>query len=170
MGQIGAIWGKLDPYPESLLVMATTTQNSLAPAFAGEFRHKVEGKNRITIPAKWRFEEEVELFFVLKTLKKCIAVMTRDEVERIKAQANDFSPEDRSFFLDSFGRSLRQATLDKAGRLSIPDDLVKALGISGEVWLSGSVDTFNIWTIADFEAEQAVEKSRSESMLRRLGI
>ncbi|MEA3211421.1 MAG: transcriptional regulator MraZ [Chthoniobacter sp.] len=150
--------------------MPNINLNSPAPAFTGEFRHKVEGRNRITIPAKWRFEEEVELFMIPKTLKKCISVMTRAEVERITAEADTMEPEDRSNFLDTFGRHLRQATLDKAGRISIPDDLCKLFGIAGEVFLSGSLATFNIWNVADFEANEAPEKARKESLMRRLGI
>ena len=150
--------------------MATTNQNSDAPAFTGEFRHRIEGKNRITIPSAWRFGEEVELFMIRKTLAKCISVMTRAEVERIKAKADDMAPEDRSHFLQLFGRSLRQVTLDKAGRVSIPDDLCKGLKIEGEVFLSGSVDTFNIWNVADFEATHPEEDENRASVLRRHGI
>ena len=150
--------------------MATTNQNSDAPAFTGEFRHRIEGKNRITIPSAWRFAEEVELFMIRKTLAKCISVMTRSEVDRIKAKADDMPPEDRSHFLQLFGRSLRQVTLDKAGRVSIPDDLYKGLKIEGEVFLSGSVDTFNIWNVADFETTHPEDDEARASVLRRHGI
>ena len=150
--------------------MATTNQNSDAPAFTGEFRHRIEGKNRITIPSAWRFGEEVELFMIRKTLAKCISVMTRAEVDRIKAKADDMPPEDRSHFLQLFGRSLRQVTLDKAGRVSIPDDLCKGLKIEGEVFLSGSVDTFNIWNVADFEAAHPEDDESRAGVLRRHGI
>ena len=151
--------------------MATTIQNSDAPAFTGEFRHRIEGKNRITIPAAWRFGEEVDLFMIRKTLEKCISVMPRGEVERIKAEANEkMEPEDRSHFMSFFGRNLRQVTLDKGGRISIPDDFCKRLGIEGEVMLSGSVETFNIWNVADFEAAHPEDEDRRASVLRRHGI
>lgn len=151
--------------------MATTIQNSDAPAFTGEFRHRIEGKNRITIPAAWRFGQEVDLFMIRKTLEKCIAVMSRGEVERIKEKATiEMSPEDRSRFMQTFGRNLRQVTLDKAGRVSIPDDLCKRLGIEGEVVLSGSVDTFNIWNVADFEAANPEDDEQRAGLLRRHGI
>lgn len=150
--------------------MSANTQSLATPRFTGEFRHKVEGKGRITIPAKWRFDEEVELFFVAKTLKHCISVMTRAEVDRLEAAAEKLSPEERSEFLDDFGSSLRQATLDKAGRLSIPEDLVRDFKIAGEVWLSGSLVTFNIWNVADFETQKPQELARKSGVLRKLGI
>jgi len=150
--------------------MATINQNSDAPAFTGEFRHRIEGKNRITIPSAWRFGEEVELFMIRKTLEKCISVMPRCEVERLKAKADEMPPEDRSHFLHFFGRNLRQVTLDKAGRISIPDEFCKRLGIEGEVMLSGSVVTFNIWNVSDFEAAHPEDDDHRASVLRRHGI
>ena len=151
--------------------MATTNQNSDAPAFTGEFRHRIEGKNRITIPAAWRFGEEVDLFMIRRTLEKCIAVMPRAEVERIKAEASgETSAEERAHFLHFFGRNLRQVTLDKGGRISIPDDFCKRLGIEGEVMLSGSVETFNIWNVEDFEAAHPEDDEHRARILGRHGI
>lgn len=153
--------------------MATVNQQlSAAPVFTGEFRHKIEGKNRITIPSAWRFEEEVDLFMIRKTLAKCISVMPLCEVDRIKSVANAKSPAERSAFLDFFGSNLRQVTLDKAGRISIPDDLCKRMKIAGEVMLSGSVETFNIWSVADFESANpaAEDEVRRANILGGLGI
>lgn len=150
--------------------MSDTNNNSEAPEFTGEFRHRIEGKNRITIPAAWRFEEAVDLFMIRKTLAKCISVMTRAEVKRIKATADGKTPADRSRFLHAFGRNLRQVTLDKGGRISIPDDLCKGLGIEGEVMLSGSVETFNIWNVADFEAAHQDDDEHLSLVLGGQGI
>jgi len=147
-------------------------QLSAAPVFTGEFRHKIEGKNRITIPSAWRFEQEVDLFMIRKTQAKCISVMPLCEVERIKSVANAKSPKERSAFLDFFGGNLRRVTLDKAGRISIPDDLCKRMNISGEVMLSGSVETFNVWNVTDFESAnpEAEDEVRRTNVLGELGI
>ena len=37
-----------------------------------------------------------------------------------------------------------------------------------EVWLSGSLDTFNIWSVADFEEFQVAEKTRKQALKRKL--
>jgi MraZ protein len=140
------------------------------PKFAGEFRHKVEGKGRITIPAKWRFAEEVEIFMVPKAAKRCITVMTREELDRMKEEISEMEAADRADVLDIFGRRLRQATLDKGGRITIPEDLCRQFGLAGEVVLSGAVDTFNIWNVADFEATTTAEQSREVALLRKLGL
>ena len=147
-----------------------SSEDSQGPVFSGEFRHKIEGKNRITIPSAWRFGEEVELFMIRRTLENCIAVMPRCEVMRIKKGADAMAPEDRAEFLHTFGRNLRQVTLDKGGRISIPDEFCQRLGIAGEVMLSGSVDSFNIWNVADFAVTNPENEIQRTKGLRRHGI
>ena len=151
--------------------MPTTILNSDAPAFTGEFRHRIEGKNRITIPSGWRFGQEVDLFMICKTLDRCISVMPRTEVDRIKSSAREgMSPEARSQFLHLFGRNLRLVKLDKAGRISIPEEFCKRLEIDDAVVLSGAIDTFNIWNAKDFDSKHTETDDRTELLLGRYGI
>ena len=152
--------------------MPSSVQNSNAPRFTGEFFHKVEGRNRITIPSDWRFEEEVELFMIAKSLKTCVSVMMKPELDRLRAKADGMSPEERSDFLDMLGSSLKRVTMDKGGRISIPDDFHDQLGFPKykEVWLTGSMITFNIWGVPDFEAFKSQDKLRKEELKRKLGI
>ena len=150
--------------------MSDTTKIIVAPAFTGVFRHRIEGKNRITIPAAWRFGEEIDLFMIRRSLEKCLLVMTRFEVEEYKKKADAMTPEERSDFLHFFGRNLRQVTLDKAGRISLPDEFCKRLGIEGEVMLTGSVNTFNIWNVTDYEAAYPDDEEQRAKVLRRHGL
>jgi len=176
LGQFGRNRGdsgdRLSINPDVLYVMSAQLQNSSAPRFTGEFCHKVEGRNRITIPSDWRFGEEIDLFMIAKSLKKCISVMTQAEVDRLMAQAENLDPADRSDFRDMLGSSLRRVTLDKAGRISIPDEFFDQLGLpkAKEVWFTGSIDTFNIWSVTDFEEFKAQDKVRREELKRKLGI
>ena len=39
-----------------------------------------------------------------------------------------------------------------------------------EVWLTGAMHTFNIWSIPDFESFKAQDKLRKEELKRKLGI
>ena len=152
--------------------MATTTQSPAAPKFTAAFCHKIEGKNRITIPSAWRFEQSVELFMIERSTQKCVSVMPLAEVERLRAKADDFDPIERAEFLDTFASSLQQVTLDKTGRVSIPEEFFPLLDLpeGREVWLSGSLDTFNIWSVGEYTAFQAAEKTRKEALKRKLGI
>ena len=150
--------------------MVNLNQNAEPPTFTGEFRHKVEGKGRVTIPAKWRFEEEVEMFMIARSAKRCITVLTRAGMESMKAELRAMPADERADLLDIFGRNLRQVTLDKGGRISIPEDFCTLLKISGEVWLSGSIDSFSIWNVADFEGNKTAEEARKANLLKKLGL
>lgn len=150
--------------------MVNLIQNSPAPVFTGEFPHRVEGKNRLTIPADWRFGEEVELFLTPRSKKRCIAVFTRAEVERLKEVATEsMTPVERANFLDQFGRKMRRVVMDKGGRISLPEDLRVAFKIEKDVMFSGAVDTFNIWNPADFADENASAGTGGDVMAQ-LGI
>ena len=150
--------------------MVNLNQNAEAPAFTGEVRHKVEGKGRVTIPAKWRFEQEVEMFMIVKSAKRCITVLTRAEVNRMKAEMGSLPADERADLLDIFGRNLRQVTLDKGGRITIPEDFCTQLKIAGEVMLSGSVESFSIWNVADFETNKTAEEARKANLMKKLGL
>jgi Uncharacterized protein conserved in bacteria len=150
--------------------MVNLIQNSSAPVFTGEFPHRVEGKNRLTIPADWRFGEEVELFLTPRSNKRCIGVFTRAEVERLKGVATaNMTPAERADFLDKFGRKMRRVVMDKGGRISLPEELRTAFKIDKDVMFSGAVDTFNIWNPADFQAETASAGGDADVMAQ-LGI
>jgi len=150
--------------------MVTLHSPTLSPKFTGEFRHKVEGKARITIPAKWRFEEEVEMFMIIRGEQRCVSVLTRESVEATTAELEELPAEERTEMNDLLGNSLRQVTLDKGGRVSIPEEFLRELNIVGEVMLSGAVKSFTIWNVADFETNKASVAPRKAALLRRLGL
>ena len=152
--------------------MSSTNQNSAAPKFTGEFCHKVEGKNRITIPSGWRFDEEVPMYLIPKADKLCISVMTKAEMERLETKADELEPMERSDFLEMLGGCVREVTLDKGGRISLPEEFFPRLGLpdAREVWLAGATTTFNIWSVQEFEAKRAGEMERRNALKRRLGI
>lgn len=152
--------------------MSSTTQNSAAPKFRGEFCHKIEGKNRVTIPAAWRFGEEVKLFMIPKSDKSCISVMTQGEMDRLEQKADELPPMARSNFLEMLGGAVREVTMDKGGRISLPEDFFEKLGLpeAREVWLAGATNTFNIWSLRDFADKKASEEALFYASKQLLGI
>lgn len=153
--------------------MVNVHLNSPAPYFTGKFPHKVEGKNRVTIPADWRFGEEVELFMFSRTNKRCIGVFTRAELERVQEVATkDYTAAERADFLDEFGSKLSRVVMDKGGRISLPTDLQKEHEIVKEVVFVGSVKTFNIWSPANYEQAGAAKATSGagNNVMAQLGL
>lgn len=152
--------------------MADTTQNSQTPVYMGEFCHAIDGKNRITIPSEWRpdDEEEIELFLIPSSSANCLTVMPRAALDRIRANADARPGAERTKAYRRLGSQGRQVTLDKHGRLSLPEEFCKQLKLSGNVTLSGVVDTFEIWNTAEWNAAQAGQKTDADPILADLGL
>ncbi len=93
----------------------------------GEFRHSIDAKGRLFIPAKLR-DELGERFTVTRGLDKCLAIYPESEwnilEERIQAlpmsRARDLQ---RFFFSSAF-----DAELDSQGRILLPAGLRKYAG------------------------------------------
>ena len=152
--------------------MSSSSQTPTAPKFRGEVCHKIEGKNRITIPAGWRFGEEVALFMIQKSDKACVSVMTQAELDRLEQKADELTPMARSEFLEMLGGDVREVTMDKGGRISLPEDFFPLLGLpeAREVWLAGATDTFNIWSLKNFAENKAKQAARNYASKQLLGI
>jgi MraZ protein len=152
--------------------MADITQNSQTPVYMGEFCHAIDGKNRITIPSEWRPDdnEEVELFLIPSSSANCLTVMPRAALDRIRAKADTRPGAERTKAYRRLGSQSRQVTLDKHGRLSLPEEFCKQLKLSGDVTLSGVVDTFEIWNTAEWNAAQAGQKTDADPILADLGL
>lgn len=152
--------------------MAETNQNNATPVYVGEFCHAIDGKNRITIPSEWRptGDKETELFLIPSSTANCLTVMPRHELDRIRAKAAELPGAQRTIVLRRIGALSRQVTLDKHGRLSLPDEFCKQLKLSGNVTLSGVVETFEIWNTEEWTAAQAAQKADSAPLLADLGL
>ncbi len=55
------------------------------------------------------------------------------------------------------GSASTQVTLDKAGRICVPEELAKAADIKGEVVLVGLLDRFEIWEPSRYAKVQAAD-------------
>ncbi len=152
--------------------MAEITQNSKTPVYVGEFCHAIDGKNRITIPSEWRpaGEAEAEFFLIPSSTAPCLTVMPRHELDRIRAKAAALPGAQRTIALRRIGALSRQVTLDKHGRLSLPEEFCQQLKLSGNVTLSGVVETFELWNTAEWTAAQAAQKAASDPLLADLGL
>src|SRR5437773_9058522 len=118
------------------------------PIFAGEFRHAMDAKNRVTIPSRWR-RGEVEEFFAIPNLKGgFMMVMPPAEFTRLAEkveQDQNLKPEDRRRFMRQFSSKAQHVVGDKQGRIVLPDEQCKLLNLRDEVVLVGNYSRFEIW-------------------------
>jgi MraZ protein len=100
------------------------------PIFAGEFRHAMDAKNRVTIPARWR-RGEVDEFFAIPDLENGFLMMMPPEVMqevavRVEGDPRLHAQEKRRFIRQFYSRA-QHLTTDKQGRLVLPDEHCRQL-------------------------------------------
>lgn len=124
------------------------TSPTALPVFAGEFRHAVDSKNRITIPARWRQGESDEFFLVPDQSNSFLLVMPQEEFEKVNETVLNnpaISAQDKRVFVRRFYSLAQNCAIDKQGRLLLPEDHCRQVGLKGEVVLVGSLRRFEIW-------------------------
>jgi MraZ protein len=119
--------------------------------YNSRYRHGVDEKRRVQIPAKWRPENPgTELTIIVWPKHQagvCLRVLPPEQMAKMKADI-DVMPnsDERKVVLKRFiGGESVQVALDKAGRICLPEEMARAAGIKDEAMLVGLLDRFEIW-------------------------
>jgi MraZ protein len=125
------------------------------------YRHGVDEKRRVQIPAKWRpAEAGVELTLVLWPKAKegpCLRVLPPGQMVTLMRDLDAMPNSDPSkVVLKRFiGSESVQVALDKSGRICLPEEMARAAGITEQAVLVGLLDRFEIWSPDRYERVKA---------------
>ncbi len=112
----------------------------------GEYTHKIDDKKRLTLPKSFVKELGTELVLT-RGLDKSLFLYPKEEwkkvVERIKEMS--FTQKDARAFSRFMLAGATEVTLDKSGRVLIPDHLKKFANLKNNVVLAGVSDRVEIW-------------------------
>jgi MraZ protein len=135
--------------------------------FVGTFRHSVDDKNRVAIPAKWRAAARgSKEFYVLPDPNSCLVVLTASAMEKMLERADDISIGEyqRRDVLRVIASRAHGTPCDKQGRIGLTEELLKHAGIEKEAVLAGALTRFEIWSPARWaEVERAAMQNFSEA-------
>jgi MraZ protein len=115
--------------------------------FLGQYRHSLDEKGRLTIPARFR-AALASGAYVTQGYERNLLVYTTSSFEHLAAQANTLSttnPEAREVRRVIFGRA-SAVSLDSAGRILIPTFLREYAGLNAEADIVGAGVYFEIWS------------------------
>lgn len=141
--------------------------------YAGEFRHSIDGKNRITIPSRWRRPEGEEFILLPEPNLQFLLVMSPEEFGRMSAVASSdpkISARDHRIFSRQLHSRAEHATSDRQGRLVLPEDLCKELELKGEVALVGGRGRFEIWNLQRWKRAHEEETSTYQHVASLVGL
>jgi MraZ protein len=118
--------------------------------YAGEFRHSIDEKNRVTIPSRWRRDKAEELILLPEANHQFLLVMSPNEFARMSSAAEsneNVSARDRRIFLRQLHSRAQHASADRQGRLVLPEELCRKIDLKNEVALVGNRGRFEIWNL-----------------------
>ena len=146
---------------------------TVQPIFAGEFRHAMDAKNRVTIPSRWR-TSDVDEFFAIPNLEAgFLMVMPPLEFKRVAEKVeNDesFGRAERRRFIRQFSAKAQHLTSDKQGRMVLPEEQCKLLKLQREVVLVGNYTRFEIWNPDSWRKTMESDAPGFSHVLERAGI
>lgn len=131
--------------------------------YNSRFRHGVDEKRRVQIPAKWRPQKAgVELTVILwprEGVGHCVRVLPPAQMEKLVQSINEMPNSDpkKVVLKRIIGSGSAQVGVDKAGRVCLPDEMAREAGIKDDAVLVGLIDRFEIWNPERYEKVQAAD-------------
>ncbi|MGE9295331.1 MAG: division/cell wall cluster transcriptional repressor MraZ [Puniceicoccales bacterium] len=122
--------------------------------YAGEFRHNLDSKRRLTVPSKWRSTgDEAQTFLAFPDPAGCVTVYPPQMVNQLKEKISSISIGDKvgRRAITKLLSSADSFSFDKSGRININDRLFQHAGIEKEVVLAGTVNFFQLWSPDRYE-------------------
>ncbi|MBV9998237.1 MAG: hypothetical protein JO015_03895 [Verrucomicrobia bacterium] len=135
------------------------------PMFVGKFRHTMDVKNRVTIPAPWR-QKELDKFFSIPNLKDgFLMVLPPGAMRRVVDKVEDdgsLKPKARQKFIRQFFSRAQSLVVDKAGRMVIPAEQCSQLQLRGEVMLVGNNHRIEVWNLESWAGWERASEQEEE--------
>ncbi|KRL99912.1 division/cell wall cluster transcriptional repressor MraZ [Liquorilactobacillus satsumensis] len=114
--------------------------------FMGEFRHTIDEKGRLIIPAKFR-EDLGEKFVITRGMDGCLFGYPQNEWDKLeqKLQKLPLTKKDARAFVRFFYSAATECEFDKQGRISVPKPLREHAALDKKCVVVGVSNRFEIW-------------------------
>jgi MraZ protein len=131
--------------------------------YNSRFHHGVDEKRRVQIPAKWRPQRAaVELTLILwprEGVGACVRVLPPSQMAKLMQSIDEMPNSDpkKVVLKRIIGSDSAQVSVDKAGRICLPEEMARGAGIKNDAVLIGLLDRFEIWNPERYEKVQAAD-------------
>ena len=119
--------------------------------FSGWFEHTVDEKGRVSIPSSFREKLSVnhdEKLFATRSLSgPCIEIFPASEWQRLLERVGTLSQSEPAVihFRRRFISAAAEVSVDRSGRVLLPQGLRSQLGIGREVMIAGNIEKLEVW-------------------------
>ncbi|MEX2145209.1 MAG: division/cell wall cluster transcriptional repressor MraZ [Candidatus Spechtbacterales bacterium] len=138
--------------------------------FLGEYTHTIDSKKRLAIPARFR-KEVGKNTVITRGLDNCLFVFTKTEWNKLSAKIGSLplGQSDARGFSRLMLAGAMEVSVDRLGRILIPDYLKQYASLKKQVIVTGVYNRIEVWD----ESVWNIYKKRSEkeagNMAERLG-
>lgn len=135
----------------------------------GEYKHSIDEKGRLIIPAKLR-EELGESFFICNGLEGCLFVYSKEEWTKFVTELESLPRmnKDARIFKRYFFGSASEGTFDRQGRVVVPPSLREKANLEKDVVLVGVQDRIEIWNRDLWEGSKDISEEDLDAIAERM--
>jgi MraZ protein len=136
----------------------------------GEYKHNLDTKGRVAIPAKFR-DKLVSGAIITRGLDSCLFLFTKGEWDLLaqKLIALPLAQANSRAFVRLMLAGAMDVELDAQGRILIPDYLRKFAGLQKNAVLTGLYNRIEIWDSTMWDKYKQKTESASEEIAEKLG-
>lgn len=138
----------------------------------GEYRHTIDGKNRLSLPAKFRQEMGAKVV-ITPGLDSCLFIFTVKEWEKISgnlsmSESSILQADNRGFNRYLLGGAV-EAEVDAVGRVLVPANLREHAKLGNKICLIGVRDRVEIWDETTWQAYRREVERKADALAEKLG-
>lgn len=137
--------------------------------FIGEYKHSLDSKGRLAIPARFR-EQLKGGAVVTRGLDNCLTLYTQTQWEKIASQLSELpvSNANARAFARLMLAGAMTVDIDRVGRIVIPQYLRKFASLSGTVVVAGLYNRIELWNEKDWQAYQDSSEQDAGNIAEKL--
>jgi MraZ protein len=136
--------------------------------FIGRYYHTLEEKNRVSLPKKFRDQETN--WIVTRGLDGGLFLFVQAEFEdRLRElHTRSFTKKDYRDFIRLLANDAQEVSVDRNGRITLPEYLKTFAHLSKEVVIVGSFSRVEIWDMETYHAYIDQIENRAEEIAEHL--
>ena len=147
--------------------------------FRGRFEHSIDGKGRVSIPAKFRDVLKRDYGseqLIVTIFDSCLVAYPLTEWQAFEEKMKDFSQlkKEAKSFLRYFYSGAMECAIDDHGRVLIPPQFREHADLNKEIVFLGVMNRFEIWNKGvwekEFERYKETFDEISEGIAERMGL
>jgi len=139
--------------------------------FIGEYRHSLDVKGRIIVPAKFR-DGLGDKFVLTKGLDGCLFAYSKEEWANFeeKIKSLPLTNKDARAFVRFFFAGAVECEIDKQGRTLIPPMLREHAGLNKELVIIGVSNRVEIWSQDKWDSYSEAEDLEADELAEKMAM